>query len=68
MKQYLFKVGIALSMFFNVLLGGEVGQTFSARQHEAKRNNKLNLSRLVDAVCGKDHCAICWSFWKVRKW
>jgi len=68
MKQYLFRVGIALSMFFNVLLGGEIGQTFSARQHEAKRNNKLNLSRFVNAFCGKDHCAICWSFWKVRKW
>jgi hypothetical protein len=68
MKSYFYRVGIALSMLFNVLLGGEVGQTFSARQHEAKRNNKLNLSRLVDALCGKNHCAVCWSFWKVRKW
>jgi hypothetical protein len=68
MKQYFFRVGIALSMLFNVLLGGSIGQTFSARQHEAKRNGKRNLSLLVDAFCGESHCMRCWAFWKVRKW
>jgi hypothetical protein len=68
MGKYIYRVGIALSMLFNVILGGEIGQTFSARQHEAKRNNKLNISRAIDAVCGEAHCMRCWAFWKVRKW
>jgi hypothetical protein len=68
MKQYFFRVGIALSMLFNVMLGGSIGQTFSARQHEAKRNGKRNLSPFVDAFCGEGHCMRCWAFWKVRKW
>jgi hypothetical protein len=68
MKQYFFRVGIALSMLLNVMLGGSIGQTFSARQHEAKRNGKRNLSLLVDVFCGEGHCMRCWAFWKVRKW
>jgi len=68
MKQYLFKVGIASSMLFNVLLGGEIGQTFSARQHESKRQGKLNLSKVIDVIFGANHCMRCWADWKVRKW
>jgi len=68
MKSYFFRVGIALSMLFNVLSGGAIGQTFSARQHEAKRAGKRNLSLFIDAFCGEDHCMRCWAYWKVRKW
>jgi len=68
MKSYFYRVGIAFSMLLNVLLGGSIGQTLSARQHEAKRNGKYNLSKPIDVICGKDHCSRCWSYWKVRKW
>jgi hypothetical protein len=68
MTEYLYRVGIALSMLLNVLLGGTVGQTFSARQHEAKRRGKRNLSLFVDAFCGEGHCMRCWAYWMVRKW
>ena len=68
MKGYLFRVGLAMSMLLNVLLGGDVGQTFSARNHEAKRNKKINIARFIDKLFGKDHCIECWAHWKVRKW
>jgi hypothetical protein len=66
--SYLYRVGIALSMFVNVLLGGPIGQTISARQHELQRNGKFSFSKLIDSLCGKDHCMSCWAYWKVRKW
>lgn len=68
MKAYLYRVLLAMSMLLNVLLGGPVGQTFSARQHELRRNGKLHMAPVVDLLCGKHHCKICWAYWKVRKW
>lgn len=68
MRQYSYRVMIAVSMLLNVLTGGELGQTLSARQHQRKRDGKWNLSGLIDAACGKAHCNHCWSYWKVRKW
>lgn len=68
MMQYFYRVGLALSMLLNVVLGGAVGQTFSARQHEAQRQGKKNLSKLIDMLMGEKHCAISWGYWKVRKW
>lgn len=68
MKDYLYRVMVAASMLMNVTLGGELGQTLSARQHELKRNNKWNIAHVIDMFCGKNHCSNCWSYWKVRKW
>lgn len=68
MKEYLYKVFLAVSMLINVIFGGSVGQTLSARQHDLRRNNKLNISRVIDLFCGDGHCSQCWSYWKVRKW
>ena len=65
---YLERVGIALSVLLNVLLGGYSGQTFSARNWEWKRNGKINIVFLIDLMLGRDHCACCWVYWRVRKW
>ena len=68
MKTYFYNVLIAISILINVVLGGDVGQTFSARQHQLRRDRKLNIAWLIDFFCGKNHCSICWSYWKVRRW
>ena len=68
MSSYSYRLGIALSMLINVILGGNIGQTFSARQHEAKRKRKRNLSAVIDFFLGTNHCSMSWSYWQVRKW
>ena len=66
---YLVRILIALSVLLNVILGGRLNQTFSARNWEWKRNQKINVVRLLDALLGDGHCSRAWSYWKVRrKW
>lgn len=68
--KYLERVGIALSVLVNVIIGGASNQTFSARNWQWKKDNKPNLVWVLDMLIGKDHCMACWSYWKVRerKW
>lgn len=65
--QYIQRIGIALSVLLNVILGGQSNQTFSARNHGWKRDNKFNLVVLIDFLFGKGHCSISWTYWRVRK-
>ena len=66
---YLVRILIALSVLLNVVLGGRLNQTFSARNWEWKRNGKTNVVRLLDALLGDGHCSRAWAYWKVRrKW
>jgi hypothetical protein len=65
--SYLKKIMIATSVLMNVILGGKLNQTFSARNWEWKRNGKPNISWLIDKILGKDHCSRCWSYWKTRR-
>jgi len=65
--SYLKKIMIATSVLMNVMLGGKLNQTFSARNWEWKRNGKPNISWLIDKILGKDHCSRCWSYWKTRR-
>lgn len=58
---------IKASMWLNVRLGGEQGQTLSARSHECKRLGKFNLVFVIDLLLGKGHCLHCWVNWKLRK-
>lgn len=67
MTQYLLRVGIALSILLNVILGGHSNQTFSARNWEWKRHGVLNIVWLIDKVLGRDHCLHCWVYWKLRR-
>jgi hypothetical protein len=48
--NYISRVGIALSVLFNVLLGGPSNQTFSARNYGWKRDGEPNLVWLIDFV------------------
>ena len=42
MMSYLKRVGIALSVLLNVVLGGASNQTFSARNWQRKKDGLLN--------------------------
>jgi hypothetical protein len=67
--KYIERVGIALSVLFNVLLGGYSNQTFSARNYGWKREGKPNLVWLIDTLFWFDpnHCLDAWTYWIVRK-
>jgi hypothetical protein len=67
LATYLKRVAIATSVLVNVLTGGNLNQTFSARNWERQRNKEPNIYWLIDLICGKDHCKRCWAYWKVRK-
>ena len=56
--KYLNRVGVAMSVLFNVLTGGASNQTFSARNWQWKKDKKYNLVWLIDLVIGKGHRAI----------
>lgn len=62
--RYMFRVRISLSVLFNVILGGHVNQTFSARNYQRKKDGKFNLVRLIDFIFGDKHCVISWVYWK----
>jgi len=66
-NNYGYRVGIAVSVLVNVILGGPSNQTFSARNYARKKQSKFNMVRLIDWVCGDDHCLTCWTYWVVRK-
>lgn len=50
MLEYIKRVGIALSVLFNVLTGGSSNQTFSARNWDRKRRGLINAVVLIDAL------------------
>jgi len=65
MTSYLRRTGIAFSIFINVLLGGRINQTFSARNWQRMRDNKWNLVYIIDRIFfwKKDHCWDSWIKW-----
>jgi hypothetical protein len=67
--KYFYKVGIAFSVLFNVILGGESNQAFSARNYNWKKEGKPNLVWLIDAIFwfDPDHCMQSWVYWYTRK-
>ena len=67
MRHYLERVGIALSVLLNVVLGGVSNQTFSARNYQWQKEGRHNLVGLIDWIIGEDHCMTCWSYWIVRR-
>ena len=66
--KYIERVGIALSVLFNVLTGGASNQTFSARNWAWKKRKLPNMVFVIDLLLGKEHCLTCWVWWKTRKW
>jgi hypothetical protein len=69
LTKYAERVGIALSVLLNVVLGGYSNQTFSARNYGWKREGKPNLVWLIDTIFwfDPDHCMDSWTYWYVRK-
>ena len=69
-KHYCERVLTAGSVFLNVVLGGYSNQTFSARNHQWHKENRLNAVKYIDKLLGKGHCSQCWAYWKIRdhKW
>ena len=67
--KYFERLGIALSVLLNVLLGGYSNQTFSARNYAWKLDGKPNIVWLIDIMFWFDpnHCLDAWSYWIVRK-
>jgi hypothetical protein len=67
MEKYLNRVMISFSILVNTILGGKTNQTFSARNWDRKRRNKLNLVWLIDAIffLEKDHCQEAWIKWTI---
>jgi hypothetical protein len=67
--KYFQRIGIAISVLFNVILGGYSNQTFSARNYGWKREGKPNLVWLIDVIFwfDPDHCLQSWTYWVVRK-
>ena len=70
--NYVSRIGIALSVLFNVLMFGPSNQTFSARNWGWKREGKFNLVPIIDFVAwyvfrDANHCQFSWVYWRVRK-
>lgn len=67
--KYIERIGIALSVLLNVILGGYSNQTFSARNYGWKREGKFNLVWLIDILFwfDPDHCMNSWIYWYQRK-
>ena len=67
--KYFERIGIALSVLLNVLLGGYSNQTFSARNYDWKRRGLPNLVWFIDLLFWFDphHCLDAWTYWFTRK-
>ncbi len=67
--KYFQRLGIAISVLFNVILGGYSNQSFSARNYAWKREGKPNLVWLIDIIfwLDQDHCMNSWLYWYTRK-
>lgn len=70
--KYFERVGIALSVLFNVIVGGYSNQSFSARNYQWAKDGKPNLVRQIDWVFYQltgetQHCLVAWTYWYVRK-
>jgi hypothetical protein len=68
MIPYFSNLSVALSVLLNVALGGDISQTFAARNWQRKKDNKFNMVKIIDTFLGRDYCAKQWAYWKVRKW
>lgn len=67
MVRYFVRVGVAISVLMNVILGGKSNQTFSARNWEWKMSKRPNLVWLIDTVFWNEenHCKESWVYWNM---
>jgi|TARA_B110001452_G_scaffold46403_1_gene35450 hypothetical protein len=67
--KYIGRVCIALSVLFNVITCGDSNQTFSARNHKWRREDKTNFCSIIDLFFfwHPEHCRQSWAYWRLRK-
>jgi len=67
-RKYLFRVSVAFDILVNVILGGHINQTFSARNYAWKKDGKPNGVWLIDLIIfwDHDHCMNSWSYWVTK--
>jgi hypothetical protein len=67
--KYFERIGIAISILINVILGGPSNQTFSARNHKWQQDGKWNLVWLIDFLVfwDKYHCFHSWIYYKTTR-
>ena len=67
--KYLNRVLISFDMMLNVILGGELNQTFSARSYLQQKRGKFNLVWLIDLIFFWDpsHCMSSYITWLTGK-
>lgn len=67
--RYFSRVGTAISVLLNVLLGGASNQTLSARNYALQKQGKPNFVWLIDTLFFWDdnHCMTSWLYWFLRK-
>jgi hypothetical protein len=63
---YLKRIGLALSILLNVLLGGKNNQSFSARNYVWQKRGRHNLVWLIDLFLGYEHCQTAWVYYQLR--
>ena len=64
-RAYFSRLGIATSIFFNTLFGGQNNQTVSARNYERRKQGLYNICWFVDGFFGEGHCKKAWAKWTV---
>ena len=65
--EYIKRVGLTLSILFNVILGGDMHQTFSTRNWQRSKDKKFNLVWIIDFFLGTGHCMESWIKWQIMK-
>lgn len=66
--RYLQRIGTAISVLLNVILGGSSNQTLSARNWERKRNGQQHFVPIINFIfMNNSHCLQSWAYWRVRK-
>ncbi len=67
--KYLNRILIAIDVLLNVILGGELNQTYSARSWLFKKQGRLNVVWLIDAIFfwDKFHCMNSYIVWFTGK-
>lgn len=65
--EYIKRVGLTLSILFNVILGGDMHQTFSTRNWQRSKDKKINLVWIIDFFLGTGHCMESWIKWQIMK-
>ena len=66
MLSYFSNLGYLISVTINVIAGGNLHQTISARNFQNHLDGKFNLVLVIDLIFfwQKNHCETSWLYWK----